>query len=29
MKKTFSCPKCSSWEYEVDEIRTTGAGFTK
>jgi len=29
MKKHFSCAKCSGWEYEVDEIRTTGAGFTK
>ena len=29
MKKSFSCPKCSGWDYEVDEIRTTGAGFTK
>lgn len=29
MKKHFSCPKCSGWEYETDEIRTTGAGFTK
>jgi len=29
MKKSFSCAKCSSSEYEVDEIRTTGAGFTR
>ena len=29
MKKAFNCPKCSGWDYEVDEIRTTGAGFTK
>ncbi|KJF43483.1 hypothetical protein SAMN05444285_10515 [Draconibacterium orientale] len=29
MKKHFSCPKCSSWEYEEDTIRTTGGGFTR
>nr|WP_320021779.1 zinc ribbon domain-containing protein [uncultured Draconibacterium sp.] len=29
MKRHFSCPKCSSWEYEEDEIRTTGAGFSR
>jgi len=29
MKKHFSCTKCGNWDYEVDEIRTTGAGFTK
>lgn len=29
MKKQFSCAKCGSWEYDLDEIRTTGAGFTK
>ncbi|MCY1719177.1 zinc ribbon domain-containing protein [Prolixibacteraceae bacterium Z1-6] len=29
MQKHFSCAKCNSWEYETDEIRTTGSGFTR
>lgn len=29
MKKHFSCIKCSAWEFETDEIRTTGSGFSK
>ena len=29
MKKHYNCAKCSSWEYESDEIRTTGSGFTR
>jgi len=29
MKKAFVCPKCKGWEYETDEIRTTGAGFSR
>jgi predicted nucleic-acid-binding Zn-ribbon protein len=29
MKKQFSCVKCNSWEYEVDNIRTTGSGFSR
>jgi len=29
MKKVFQCSKCGEKKYEVDEIRTTGAGFTK
>lgn len=28
-KKQFTCEKCGSREYQVDQIRTTGAGFTK
>jgi len=29
MKKHYNCAKCSSWEFETDEIRTTGSGFSK
>lgn len=29
MKKQFNCAKCNGREYELDEIRTTGSGFTK
>ncbi len=29
MKKTYTCPKCGGRKPEVDEIRTTGAGFTR
>ena len=29
MKKSFQCIKCSGRQYEVDQIRTTGSGFTK
>ena len=29
MKKSYSCPKCGSKDYDVDEIRTTGTGFTR
>lgn len=29
MKKSFQCVKCNGHQYEVDEIRTTGSGFTK
>ena len=29
MKKVFQCPKCGGRKVETDEIRTTGAGFTK
>jgi len=25
----FTCPKCGSREYELDEIRTTGGGLSK
>jgi len=29
MKKVYQCPKCGGKKVEADEIRTTGAGFTK
>lgn len=29
MKKVYQCPKCGGKKVETDEIRTTGAGFTK
>jgi len=29
MNKHYSCPKCSGWDFETDEIRTTGSGFTR
>lgn len=25
----YKCPKCGNWEYETDEIRTTGGRFSK
>jgi len=25
----YKCPKCGHTEYEVDQIRTTGGGFSK
>lgn len=28
-KKTYNCPKCGNRQADVDEIRTTGSGFTK
>jgi hypothetical protein len=28
-KKNYTCPKCGNRNYEADQIRTTGAGFTK
>ena len=29
MKQSYQCPKCNGRKAEVDEIRTTGSGFTK
>lgn len=29
MKKVYVCPKCNGRQAEIDEIRTTGSGFTK
>jgi len=29
MKKVYVCSKCGGKKAEVDEIRTTGSGFTK
>ncbi|WP_299577054.1 zinc ribbon domain-containing protein [uncultured Sunxiuqinia sp.] len=29
MRKVYVCPKCGGKKPEVDEIRTTGSGFTK
>ncbi len=29
MSKQYVCPKCNSWEYETDEIRTTGSGLSR
>lgn len=29
MKQSYQCPKCNGRKPEVDEIRTTGSGFTK
>lgn len=28
-KKGYTCPKCGNRKAETDEIRTTGAGFTR
>lgn len=28
-QKTYSCAKCGNWKADIDEIRTTGSGFTK
>lgn len=28
-KKRYQCPKCGSKKAETDQIRTTGAGFTR
>jgi predicted nucleic-acid-binding Zn-ribbon protein len=28
-QRTYTCPKCGSRQADVDQIRTTGAGFTK
>ena len=28
-QKSYTCPKCGNRSYETDQIRTTGAGFTK
>jgi len=28
-RKTYTCPKCGGRKADIDEIRTTGAGFTK
>ncbi|MCD6234301.1 MAG: GTP-binding protein [Candidatus Neomarinimicrobiota bacterium] len=25
----YTCPKCGNTDYEVDQIRTTGGGFSK
>ena len=29
MKQRYQCPKCGGRTPEVDEIRTTGSGFTR
>ncbi len=29
MKQSYQCAKCGGRKPEVDEIRTTGSGFTK
>ncbi len=29
MKKKFTCAKCGNKKADVDEIRTTGSGFTR
>lgn len=29
MKKAYQCPKCGGKNPELDEIRTTGSGFTR
>ncbi len=29
MKQTYTCPKCGNRKAEADNIRTTGAGFTR
>lgn len=26
---SYKCPKCGNTEYDVDQIRTTGGGFSK
>ena len=28
-KKSYSCPKCGNRNADVDQIRTTGSGFSK
>jgi predicted nucleic-acid-binding Zn-ribbon protein len=28
-QKSYTCPKCGNRQAEVDQIRTTGAGFTR
>lgn len=28
-KRSYTCAKCGNRQADVDEIRTTGAGFTK
>jgi len=28
-KRTYTCPKCGGRKADIDEIRTTGSGFTK
>ena len=28
-KNTYTCPKCSNRKADIDQIRTTGSGFTK
>ncbi|WP_423127939.1 zinc ribbon domain-containing protein [Gaoshiqia sp. Z1-71] len=29
MKQSYQCPKCGSRKAELDQIRTTGSGFTR
>ncbi len=29
MKQIYQCPKCGGKKVETDQIRTTGAGFTR
>jgi hypothetical protein len=28
-QKSYTCPKCGTRKADIDEIRTTGAGFTR
>lgn len=28
-QKSYTCPKCGNRKAEIDQIRTTGAGFTR
>ncbi|VAW25115.1 hypothetical protein MNBD_BACTEROID01-830 [hydrothermal vent metagenome] len=28
-QKNYNCPKCGSHKADIDQIRTTGAGFTR
>lgn len=28
-QKSYTCPKCGNRQAEVDQIRTTGTGFTR
>jgi uncharacterized protein len=28
-QKSYTCPKCGNRKAEVDQIRTTGSGFTR
>jgi predicted nucleic-acid-binding Zn-ribbon protein len=28
-QKSYTCPKCGNRQADIDNIRTTGAGFTK
>ena len=28
-QKSYNCPKCGNRQADIDQIRTTGAGFTK